>query len=275
MRLRSLAVALTALLMLCGQAAIPDFETVKIPPPRDGWPELSGYWRRPAGSHVVPAVVALHGCGGVLTRSGRMQARDRDWVDRLVAWGYAVLFPDSFNSRGFRQICRLKARDRRVRPKDRAIDVQAAVAWIAAQPGIDASRVVLMGWSNGGSTVLRAVDQASGTVPVHVKAAVAFYPGCTAIVSRKRWQPRVPLTILMGADDDWTPAAPCRELAAKHRTVRYFEYPGAVHGFDAPNAKLRVRKGLGLVPQAKVGTDPEARAAAILEVERLLREAFR
>lgn len=275
MRMRSLIVSIVGVIMLCGQASVPDFETVRIAPPRDDWPALTGYWRRPPGTQAVPVVVALHGCGGVFTRSGRMQTRDRDWADRLVSWGYAVLLPDSFSPRGFRQICTLKTSERRVHPKDRAIDAQAAIAWVIGQPGVDKGRIALLGWSNGGSTVLRVVNQIDGPVPTHVKTAIAFYPGCQSIVSRQKWRARVPLTILMGSDDDWTPAQPCRALVAKHPGIAFTEYPDAVHGFDAPNTKLRVRKGLGLVLQAKVGTNPQARAAAIIEVERVLKDAFR
>ncbi len=53
-------------------------------------------------------------------------------------------------------------------------------------------------------------------------------------------------------------------------------YPGAYHGFDAPNSKVRLRKGLGAVKsgEAHVGTDPTARAAAIREVMATLAAAL-
>ena len=38
----------------------------------------------------------------------------------------------------------------------------------------------------------------------------------------------------MGAADDWTPPEPCRILGAR-AGVRYIEYPGAYHDFDAPD----------------------------------------
>ncbi len=61
--------------------------------------------------------------------------------------------------------------------------------------------------------------------------------------------------------------------------VRYVEYPGAYHDFDAPNVPIRVRTGLAMTAnksgQAHVGTDPAARAAAIDKVMRLLSAAFK
>jgi len=60
---------------------------------------------RPQGPGPFPAVVALHGCGGLLNKEDDLAKRETDWADRLVGAGYAVLFPDSFTARGMRQIC--------------------------------------------------------------------------------------------------------------------------------------------------------------------------
>ncbi|RZI39087.1 hypothetical protein EGT07_30790 [Herbaspirillum sp. HC18] len=103
--------------------------------------------------------------------------------------------------------------------------------------------------------------------PPPFKAAIALYPGCRAILRQKSWRPSVPLTILIGAADDWTEPGPCRELADREG-FRFVAYPGAYHGFDAPNSPVRVRKHLGAVRrgEAHVGTDPAAREAAIAEI---------
>ena len=79
--------------------------------------------------------------------------------------------------------------------------------------------------------------------------------------------PSIPLTLLIGGADDWTRPGPCRELA-RRTGFRFVEYVGAYHGFDAPESRVRVRRGLGAVKggQAHVGTDAAARAAAIKEV---------
>ncbi len=237
---------------------------------------IKGYLRRPAGIAKAPLVVALHGCGGLLNRRGEMGERDRDWADRFVAAGYAVLHPDSFNSRGFREICTLKMGERNVRPRDRAEDAAAAVTWAAGQPFIDPARIAVLGWSHGGSSTLWTADK-SGTAAARVKTAIAFYPGCRVPLESATWTPGTPLTILIGDADDWTRPEPCRALVKRHPTIGYVEYPGAVHGFDAPNSPLRTRTDVGSTGdgRAKVGTDPKARAAAIAEVMRLLGDAFK
>ena len=60
---------------------------------------------KPSGAGPFPAVVALHGCGGLLNSRGQLRSREADWAERFLAAGYAVLFPDSFTARGMREIC--------------------------------------------------------------------------------------------------------------------------------------------------------------------------
>ena len=54
---------------------------------------------RPLGEGPFPAVIALHDCAGLYGPTGEMMSHMRDWAERLVAAGYAVLMPDSFNPR--------------------------------------------------------------------------------------------------------------------------------------------------------------------------------
>jgi dienelactone hydrolase len=274
-----LPIAAALLVGLCGQAPHQSgLEAVQLASTGAGGATITAYLRRPPGVAKAPAVVMLHGCGGLLNARGKLMVREQDWSDRLVAAGYVVALPDSFNPRGFRQVCTLKASERTVRAFDRAEDAAAAIAWLAAQPFVDAERIALIGWSHGGSTTLWTV---SGREPAaaRLKTAIAFYPGCRPMSVSRTWIARAPLTIMMGAEDDWTPPEPCRALKAAHPSIRYVEFPGAVHGFDAPNSPLRVRTDIGISQKgdgrAKVGTHPEARAAAIEEVARILAAAFK
>jgi dienelactone hydrolase len=132
-----------------------------------------------------------------------------------------------------------------------------------------------MGWSHGAMSVLWALRPGFLDATPRFKTAIAFYPGCRQIADLDGWRPRVPLTVLIGASDDWTQPGPCRELAER-TGFKFIEYPGAYHGFDAPNSKVRVRKGLGAVKsgEAHVGGDPTARAAAIKEVMATLAAAL-
>ncbi|MET0194656.1 MAG: dienelactone hydrolase family protein [Hyphomicrobiaceae bacterium] len=227
---------------------------------------------RPKGEGPFPAVVALHGCGGLLNRDGEIRRREEDWAERLVGAGYVVLLPDSFTARGMREIC--SGRDRKIFPADRAEDASAAAQWLAKQPFVDAKRLGLMGWSHGAMTVLWTVRKGFMQGP-QFKTAIGLYPGCVEIAKLPDWHPGVPLTLLLGEADDWTRPGPCKDLA-RREGFRAVVYPDAYHGFDTPDSPVKVRKGIGSLKkgEAHVGTNEAAREAAIAEVRRIFEAQF-
>jgi dienelactone hydrolase len=97
-------------------------------------------------------------------------------------------------------------------------------------PALTWGDIVLLGWSNGGSTVLYSVE------PKHApegqqdfKKAIAFYPGCRVPLETAKWSTRIPLLILIGEADDWTAAAPCHDLATSAQAAgKAVEIIGAV-----------------------------------------------
>ena len=209
---------------------------------------LTGWWLPPENDTAPmgprPVVIALHGCGGLYSSAasaqGRLSQRHGGFAERLRAQGWHVVLPDSLTARGERSLCEQRHADRRVGPADRRDDVQATLAWLARQPWADMSRVALVGWSHGGSTVLAATHQGDPKVQLQVfkpVTAVAFYPGCSLSL-QQRYQPVAPLLMLLGAEDDWTPAQPCIRLAARvGAQVRV--YPDSHHGFDSPSGRVR------------------------------------
>ncbi|SFU43266.1 Dienelactone hydrolase [Methylobacterium sp. 174MFSha1.1] len=244
-------------------------EPVAVTLPGPGGIALQGRLYRPTGAGPFPAVVALHGCGGLYDRAGALTGRHADWGERLAAQGFLVLFPDSFGSRGLGPQCRISRRE--IRPgRERVADAEAAGAWLRGRPDVRPDAVSLLGWSNGGSTVLAAVRAGR---PTPFARAVAFYPGCRTALERG-WRDRTPLLILVGGADDWTGAEPCRALAEEARVrgepVEITVYPGAVHDFDAPDSAVRERRGLAYTVNrdgvAHTGTDPAARADALARV---------
>jgi dienelactone hydrolase len=240
----------------------------------DGSTTLRSVLFRPEGAGPFPAVVALHGCGGLLNSSGKVVSRFADWGDQLAARGLAVLFPDSFASRGLANQCRV--RERRVRSaRERVADANAARRWLQGQEWSVKERVSVMGWSNGGIATLWATRPRAAPrdgLP-DFRSAVAFYPGCRRL-GDAAWSARIPTLIMIGRADDWTPAAACEQMVAgaRGRSARatLITYPGAYHEFDRPNYPVRLLSGLAYSAdgsgRAHVGTNPAARADALKRV---------
>jgi dienelactone hydrolase len=242
----------------------------------------------------VPMIIAAHGCGGMFStaanRHDQLSLRFAKWTEQLLADGYAVLWPDSFNPRGRRSVCLVKRGEPSIAPYTRRLDILGALAFAAARPEVDRTRIALVGWSHGGSTTLAAVNgkdpqvaafYAQPDAPLPFRAAVAFYPGCVVSLRQgARWQPAMPLRVDVGELDDWTPPAACVRLGdaarARGATMDVTVYPGAYHGFDGPSGKVVVWKevttGANPTEGVHVGPDPAAREAANAAVRNFLRE---
>jgi dienelactone hydrolase len=263
-------------------------------------PALTAYWflpREGATPRALPVVVALHGCGGLLSAraardsavgmdqadnadvSALLQQRYREYAHWLTERGYAVLMPDSFSARGRPHgICSEPADTRGIDDRTRRADALAALRWVAQQPAVDTGHIVLLGWSNGAQAVLATVD-ASRPWPAgtpQVERAVAFYPGCKRAVQQHNFRLRAPMLLMIGGADDWTPATRCAMLQsavlARQPDARFrLEiYPGAYHGFDG-TSELHLRRD---VPAAMrktqavtVGGDAVARVAALARLD--------
>ena len=194
---------------------------------------LSGELALPDGEAHAGAVVLMHGCSGLPTRSVTA------WQPLLTSWGYATLVVDSFTGRGLRGVC---GNALRLTGAERIPDAYAALALLARHPRIDAQRVYLMGFSHGAIATLGAATTwarrryAPAEGPVF-RAFFPFYPYCNAVVPEMMEGLAGPVRVHIGELDDWTPARSCQELGALARSIGYdmqvTVYPGARHGFDA------------------------------------------
>lgn len=241
---------------------------------------MPGHWFRATATGLAPAMLALHGCGGLYDGRGRLAERYTELAARLNALGVHVLVTDSLSPRGEKELCTQRTGRRLVTQVQRRRDALGALQWLAAQPGVDPARLGLLGWSNGGSTVLAATNERHrevATATHRPTLAVALYPGCESELARG-YQPVTRLLMLLGEADDWTPAAPCKALAAAvGPAVQWQAYAGAFHGFDgtAPvRLRLDVPNGVNPGQGVHVGADPQARAAAAVRLEQFVRDTW-
>ena len=185
-----------------------------------------------APGRPVPAVVLLHGSGGVLV------ARETAYARQLAAQGVAALVVDSFGPRsdlatGY--VDRLLA----ITETMIAADAYAALAWLGARPGIDMARVALVGFSYGGLAAVHAVNEgvvkALAQGPERFAGHVAYYAPCIGEFADPRTT-GVPMLLLAGARDETFDAGQCDGLVAQLRAggsdTRLVVHEDAYHQWD-------------------------------------------
>jgi dienelactone hydrolase len=252
---------------------------------------------KPEGPGPFPAVVLLHDCSGLGPRSSGAPMR---WARKLVEKGYVIVLPDSFTVRGYGGgVCTNPSPSRNeVAPARRVPDAYVALAYLRTLPYVDGSRIGIMGGSHGGATTLASIAAPERTQEPLAQekrggfsAAIALYPGCAPYLEGWRtatraggsgsithyvsvYKPVAPLLILIGANDDWTPAEPCRRLTESARQAGYPVsikiYPGAHHSFDSNRPVNynpdRVNGNSPTGRGATTGGDPDAWEDSIREV---------
>ena len=205
-------------------------EVVKRAPPDT----IKGYLSRPAGDGPFPAVVHLHGCGG-LTENRRVAAGEQ-----FTRWGYVTLVVDSFTTRGIADACGSVALP------PRHADAIGALIYLSRLPFVDASRIAVVGYSQGGMAALQIASlqpAAMFNVPAGLKfrAAVGYYPDCSAATNRLA----LPTLVLIGELDDWSWAASCERLMKRwdrnSAPLKLIVFPEAYHSFDSTDIRGTIR----------------------------------
>jgi dienelactone hydrolase len=200
-------------------------------PAAGGTPAVPAYVAQPPRVAVAPGVLVLHGCEGY----SRAYAGVADW---LASRGYVAVAIDSLAPSGSHSACSDPATGARVE----AADARAALAWMRTQPFIDPNRMAIVGYSMGALATLDVMDTAPGTtLPAGLQVAVTYYPPCSGRVAANVG---VPLRILDGDADDWTPAPACQALAdgaaSAGKVVTITTYPDAKHAFNFPGPNRTV-----------------------------------
>lgn len=169
------------------------------------------------GKKLAPAVVLLHGCGGLRSHI------TEDWPEFFKSLGYITRTPDTLSSQGVKFCSRLKKPDMHI---DQANDAYSAFKEFAAIPEVDKNRIFVMGFSMGAITIHSYLSQIQRSSEEGIfKAAIAVYGRC----HEGPYKLGVPLLhVIAGNDVD---IKPCVE-ATKNPGVEGHILKDAYHAFD-------------------------------------------
>jgi len=203
---------------------------------------IVGHLFLPKGDGKVPAVILVHGSGGIYS------AMTDYWPKAFNAAGIAVFSLDTFGPRGVKST----AEDQTLVPfAADIVDAFSALRILATHPRIDARRIAVMGFSRGGTTAWRAAaERVNGwmKLPEALRFAAhipVYAGGCNGLL---RFSPKAgvfgkaPMLWLHGEADDYTPIGPCRDYAAEigklGTPVEFVALKGAHHKFDGDDMRL-------------------------------------
>lgn len=249
---------LMVLLLACPATRAQKAQTVNFPS-EDGTTTLVAYQYAPATPGPHPAVVMLHGRGGLYSTlkqtfdADSLSSRHTLWVKFWVERGYVALLVDSFGPRGYARGFEAGTNDGS-RPASvneitvRPLDAYAALKFLRSQPGVIKDKVFLQGWSNGGSTALSAASTAAPgieapTVATGFRAFLSMYPACGQVMRKftSAYRSYAPMLLLIGTDDEEVNPERCErlsEIAVRNGSDWQFVlYPGVEHSYDTPTRK--------------------------------------
>lgn len=218
-------------------------------------PDGPGRGQGCGAAHKIPAVVILHGSSGIDARGDFYEAA-------LNEAGIATLQIDMWEARGV-----TGASNRPNAPILTQPDAFAALAFLAAQPGIAADRIGVLGFSWGGAMSLGSAEQLYAGMfggGRKFKAHVAHYPVCYAANAAIPGLPPpaqfgtqflhltgAPVLIQVGSSDDYdNGAAPCQALAqavnpGNGNAVDVVAVPESEHAWDRLMVPITVSDPFG------------------------------
>jgi len=256
--MRRLMIAVAAVVAVMAGRAMAAEETVTFRSLHDHV-ELVGYLFLPKDTaSPVPGIVLMHGRAGAYSSAAKgvytartLSQRHRQWAQWWAGQGYAALIVDGFGPRGYPAgFGRHTYKDRpaeldetEVRPQD----AYAGLLYLRSRREIAGDRIGVMGWSNGGSTVLAAMAanapglEKVGGAAQGFRGGLALYPGCALKDKYKGGLlPYAPTRIYAAELDEEVSPKICATLTERSRAkgadLTLQVYPGAVHGFDDPGA---------------------------------------
>jgi dienelactone hydrolase len=245
------ALLLGALLYAKHEAIILDFMAARLPKTtlaeRESLIRPSMQFLPPAGvAPPYPVVMQFHGCSGM-----RQNFMDQ-WAKVATGAGYMAVIVDSNGPRGIDRERGLSSvcEGKELIGQERAGDVLAAYEIVRQRTDVDASKIVLAGWSHGGWTIMDylamnpprkfpgGVRRAAIEEP-RIAGAILIYPYCgRGAWSRAagNWPRPLPALALIAGDDHEVDPRECpkviKTLNARGAKIDLHVFEGADHVFD-------------------------------------------
>jgi len=188
--------------------------------------QIWGEWFLPTTmAERFPAAILMHGSTGV-------QNFHKQWASDLNQVGIAAFVVDSFTPRGVATTTTLP----------RLIDAYRALAFLTHHPRIDASRIALIGWSQGGAVSLyagmRRFQAMYGPANGAFVAYGGIYGACNFTVLDETQHDGRPMRMFHSTADTQALIGPCRDDVARLQQtgldITLTELPDVHHRYDDP-----------------------------------------
>jgi carboxymethylenebutenolidase len=207
------------------RAGAPKTETVTY---QSGNDTVSGYLALPEGAGKHPAIVVIHEWWGL-----------NDWVkgqaQKFAGLGYVALAVDLYRGKTAKAPDEAHILMRGLADDQGLRDLEAAYAYVASRPDVDASKIGSIGWCMGGGWSIKlAVDQ-----PKLAACVVNYGPLPTDPANIAKI--KAPVLGNFGADDQGIPPEKVHAfesaMKADGKMTDIKIYTGAGHAFENPDNK--------------------------------------
>ena len=247
-------------------------------------PTLGSLLYRPATTAPVGTIIFLHGCGQGWFDDQVSRTNETDYAEHFANLGYATLLLGTADDRKLNQKPCTNGHISFTLAHEESADLDAAVSWVIANKIADPTKIVAIGSSLGGATVLRNAKLHYGKA--QLAGAISFYPGCTAEFGEE--YARYPVLILVGALDDSggvQGSGPrflsdvCQTYAKRanarlgSKKIAVISYPASGHNFDFLGlAPYREKLGDGFMHLA--GYNAAAAQSSLQDIDKFLADVF-
>ncbi|MEJ5169481.1 MAG: dienelactone hydrolase family protein [Fimbriimonadales bacterium] len=228
---------------------------------RDGSTLLEGYVAKPAGIQKAPVVLIVHDWNGI-------DAYEEGRARQIAELGYIGFAVDMYGKGVRPKNAQESAAESQKYYQNHELLLSRVRAAIRAASGMKQAqpqKLAMMGYCFGGMVALEAARSGAS-----ILGAVSFHGSLATKHPAQKGKVKSKVLVLHGAADPLVPRSDVeklkKEMADAGVSLKFVEYPGAVHSFTVPGPKP--------APGAATGYDEAADKASWRELVSFLRSIF-